>query len=418
MRLERLKLQNFKCFADLELTFHPSFTVVAGVNGSGKTSVLEAVRLVLDLLIKAPSNKIADIPQSAPRIVREQHGEELRFETVLPITISCDLSLGDGEQSHSLTLCSNAREPIWDKSVCPNLQQFVQVAPAILPQSIQLYYPAARLWLGDKQSPINWNNVVAQPDSRNMASDSWQNASSSIDALLSWLLKQELIRFQEKQETLGLQMARRALLTMMPEAESIEVSAREGQPVIRFKDGAVQPFGNLSDGQKTIFALTTDIARRMCLLNPEYDDEVLTKTSGIIAIDELDVHLHPKWQRRIAHTLQNTFPAIQFICASHSPQILGELPPESVLLLQDSCAVHPTQSLGLDTSTVLSMVMDAEPLNRDVADEYDAVRDLIDKEDYDQAKLRISKLREKLRGSTKEIEQMERLIQRIELVSA
>ena len=156
----------------------------------------------------------------------------------------------------------------------------------------------------------------------------------------------------------------------------------------------------------------------MCLLNPDLGDDVLTETSGVIVIDELDVHLHPQWQRRIAGTLQTTFPAIQFICASHSPQILGELPPESILLLTSSGVVHPAQSLGLDTSSILQSVMDADAMSQGVRKRYDVVNDLIESEDYDQAKERIEELRCELRGSTKELERMERLIDRIQLIGA
>ena len=85
--------------------------------------------------------------------------------------------------------------------------------------------------------------------------------------------------------------------------------------------------------------------------------KVLEKTNGIIVIDELDIHLHPGWQRSIVSTLKKAFPKIQFIAASHSPQIIGGLMPNEIMLLNDGDASHPRVSYGLDSSRVLEEIM-------------------------------------------------------------
>ena len=116
----------------------------------------------------------------------------------------------------------------------------------------------------------------------------------------------------------------------------------------------------MSDGQKTILGLVTDIARRMCLLNPHLDSNVTKSTPGVILIDEFDVHLHPRWQRTIVQSLKSAFPAVQFIATSHSPQILGELKPDEIILLRRERVDHPTVSYGLDSSSVLEEIMEAD----------------------------------------------------------
>src|SRR5580704_4094594 len=88
--------------------------------------------------------------------------------------------------------------------------------------------------------------------------------------------------------------------------------------------------------------------------------EVLAKTPGVVLIDELDVHLHPSWQRRVAADLKSTFPRMQFVCTSHSPQVIGEVAPEEVRQLDEPADGRaPDQSYGLDSNAILEDVMGA-----------------------------------------------------------
>ncbi|WP_133512774.1 AAA family ATPase [Candidatus Thiosymbion oneisti] len=108
-------------------------------------------------------------------------------------------------------------------------------------------------------------------------------------------------------------------------------------------EDAIQPFSNLSDGQRSTAALVGDMAQRAARLNPHYGGEVLQQTSGVILIDELDLHLHPRWQRRIIEDLRRTFPKIQFICTTHSPFLIQSLRSGEELLMLDG---QPTANVA------------------------------------------------------------------------
>src|SRR5271166_1368278 len=113
---------------------------------------------------------------------------------------------------------------------------------------------------------------------------------------------------------------------------------------------------------------------------------VLEKTPGIVLIDELDVHLHPKWQRRVASDLKRTFPAIQFGCTSHSPQVIGEVKPEEIRLLDSNEVTTPKRSFGIDSSRILEELMDATPRDESVGALLSQLFDLIDREDFTAAR--------------------------------
>jgi predicted ATP-binding protein involved in virulence len=107
---------------------------------------------------------------------------------------------------------------------------------------------------------------------------------------------------------------------------------------------------NLSEGEKMLIQLIADISRRLTLANPSLENPL--EGTGIILIDEIELHLHPKWQRNILPALTKTFPNIQFIVTTHSPQVLSNVPNGSVFAIEDG-KVHPVNSFGQDSNSLL-----------------------------------------------------------------
>ncbi len=175
--------------------------------------------------------------------------------------------------------------------------------------------------------------------------------------------------------------------------------------VLDWENAESTPFDTLSDGQRGMVALVADIARRMCLLNPQLGDAVLAQTPGIVVIDELDMHLHPAWQRRLPGVLKKTFPKVPFIAASHSPQIIGELAASEVWLMRDAQVLgNPERALGLSSGEVLEELMEGSARNRAVEQELAAIHTLLDADDLSGAKRLLALLREKVGDSPEVLE--------------
>ena len=102
--------------------------------------------------------------------------------------------------------------------------------------------------------------------------------------------------------------------------------------VLEFKGGRF-PFRTLSDGQRNMAATVADMAMRCSQLNPQLDDRARTETAGVVLIDEIDLHLHPRWQRGVVRDLIETFPRLQFIATSHSPFIVQSVSDGGVINL-------------------------------------------------------------------------------------
>ena len=98
------------------------------------------------------------------------------------------------------------------------------------------------------------------------------------------------------------------------------------------KDGEELSVDQLSDGETCTLAMAGDLARRMAVANPSMENPL--NSEAVVLIDELDLHLHPAWQRRITTSLRETFPRCQFLLSTHSPQILSHLEPECIWMLE------------------------------------------------------------------------------------
>ncbi|ELY4860674.1 AAA family ATPase [Cronobacter sakazakii] len=137
----------------------------------------------------------------------------------------------------------------------------------------------------------------------------------------------------------------------------------EIEPTVRLtikKNNKTLNILQLSQGEKSLIALLLDITRRMILLNPHLKNPL--SSPGIIIIDELDLHLHPQWQRNIVRHLDLIFPNCQFIVSTHSPQIISEVRHDQIIILdrnENDCVYgyKPNQSYGLTTNEILNELM-------------------------------------------------------------
>jgi predicted ATP-binding protein involved in virulence len=148
--------------------------------------------------------------------------------------------------------------------------------------------------------------------------------------------------------------------------------------------------------------LILDIAKRLAQANPWLDDP-LTSAQAVILIDEIDLHLHPQWQRKIVRNLETTFPSCQFIATTHSPQVIGEVPHEKIQLIEDGEVYRPGRSFGIDSNRVLEELMNAKSRNEDVQSTISRIATLIADKKFDESRSVIEELSHKIGGSDAEI---------------
>jgi predicted ATP-binding protein involved in virulence len=349
MRISEIRIQNFKGFKEHSETFDPNFTVFVGENGSGKTSMLEAVAKYLNSWASSMDHRYVS-SENDVRITGNQTGSTFSFSEEYPIKISIESTFSDVPQKWVFEDTGASDNPFLDgesfHSTIGSIAEALRKSRKAEAWPIVTFYSVNR-GVGAKPE-IDWNHLFTEKHFRRDAYRGWRDSLDLISAFISWLGKQEAITFQEGTEPPIARSVKSAALSCLPDAKDLRFSAKHGEPIVLWNDGTAVTFSNLSHGQKSILAMVGDIARRCAMVNPHLEADAPAKTPGIVLIDELDLHLHPRWQRRIVDDLKRTFPEIQFITTTHSPFIIQALEPGELRVLGEDQPIIDYSNRGIE----------------------------------------------------------------------
>ena len=184
------------------------------------------------------------------------------------------------------------------------------------------YYGTGRIWQQprDLKAKRESSNTKASK-SRMKGYLNSHDPRSDANSLFRWIQTQQYIALQEG-DAPELNAVKRAILSCIEGGKKLWFSVSLADLILEIEGQERQPFNNLSDGYRNMIAMVGDIAWKAVQLNPHLGTKAPAETPGIVLIDELDLHLHPTWQRRVIEDLRRTFPKIQFICTTHSPFLI------------------------------------------------------------------------------------------------
>jgi predicted ATP-binding protein involved in virulence len=437
MRLDSVHLKNYRCHEGLDVAFKPGFNVIVGVNGSGKTSLLngvcDALAGLTSYISTANSHYRPLDDEGTARLRIEASNGRYRFEPQYPVAISasgeafrtaCVWTVSKNSQVDQVSLSGRPPGQVW-KSIKNNEAPSPETGHAELLLPAVAFYRANRSWSRPQPSEMQ---AVTKRNARTDGYASWWDASHDSSSLQGWVIAKCLERFQISSETSiafddidtdELALVNKALAVAVEDVKGLRYDLKQKSLLVEWLNTHSKrdptAFESLSDGQRAVIALVADISRRMCLLNPQLGQEVTTKTPGVVLIDELDIHLHPRWQRIVTSGLKAAFPAVQFIVASHSPQVLGELSPEEIILLRPGGTDHPQVSYGLDSSSVLEEIMGAPARPERVEEALSELFASLERNELDIARQRLKMLRDLAPGIA-EIDGAEALLKRKEVL--
>ena len=118
---------------------------------------------------------------------------------------------------------------------------------------------------------------------------------------------------------------------LLPEGASFEGQFLEGDYYFEV-NGTKTPFAALSDGYRAYIGWIADLLYHICMGAPK--GAKLVDNYGLVLVDEIDLHLHPEWQRSVAETLSRALPNIQFVFSTHSPIVAGSLNKENIFVME------------------------------------------------------------------------------------
>lgn len=354
-KIDTINIKNYKKYDSLDLSLNQNFMLIIGTNGSGKTTILDALATLLGVYLQAfkniDSSEIHPINKQDIKIniIDQQNNIFTQYNEPTVISGICNMY----DSSIVLKRVKNNINS-QNRLLKKEHQELIDIvesintnAESILP--IISYHGTGRLWeQSSKKSSSTMTNLTRLDGYKDCL-----NAKSNYRNFVAWFKKQEMNAFNLQQQIPILEAVRNTVIQMLSMLTGKEVQLfiyREGGLEIKYRDEEIRErVSNLSDGYRNMIGMISDIAYRMAILNPSLGLDVTQKTSGVVLIDELDLHLHPKWQKRIATILVELFPKVQFIVTSHSPFIIQETSNNQLIkLTEDSYIEGQGNNLSLE----------------------------------------------------------------------
>ena len=414
MKLESIKIVGFRGIPTLELEFPKQVNALVGVNGAGKSTVLDCIAIMLSRLISRISSStgaggrlftVSDINNDASETRNEI---EISFQGKrLPWRVSKTRRDRRKKKIKGLGALKTQVELFRSK--------LEKDETASLP--VVVYYPVNRAVLDiplriRKRHPFDRLSAYDQA-----LSGGW----SSFRIFFEWFREREDLenemrldkpRFRDPQ----LQAVRSAIERFPPGFKGLRVRRSPLRMVVD-KNRKELLVNQLSDGEKCTLAMAGDLARRMAIANPGLEDRL--KGEGVVLIDEIDLHLHPAGQRHLVPVLKETFPNCQFLLSTHSPPVLSHLDRESIWILKRTrsglSAKRPDDAYGQTAGRILEDIMLVPARPQEIQDQLTSLFSAIEQKRMTDAKQLLSEMRGKI-GTDPDLVKANFLIQRMEVL--
>ena len=405
MKLEKIRITNYRCFKDADIEFDDHATLIVGKNGAGKTAILDAVAVAVStFLLGIDGGASRSISKDDARYefhdldgtVDPQHQFPVSIESIGDCMDNCDVKWMRSLNSESgNTTVKEARELT---NISKDAQKRIMTGDKSLILPLISYYGTGRLYVQKKEK----KNIKSLTEfKRQVGYVDCMAAESNEKLMLNWFQIQTLKSLQEQQRTGKVEKS--LLLKTVESAickcfERISGSKNADivfdldthRLVLNFEgtDGSLQKFAmdEMSDGYKNTLSMIGDIAYRMAVLNPMLGDKVLEETTGVVVIDEIDLHLHPQWQQTIISDLNTIFPKIQFIVSSHAPAVINSVAKEQIRILDNGEIYMPAaQTYGRDANSILREVMKVSERPADIKQRMNLFYSYMDENNYKEA---------------------------------
>lgn len=451
MKLNQLSLANYRGFEQLDIAFEPDITVIAGVNGVGKSALLSAIVRCLSHTLRAHcfskespigmvqadiktgkdsltvsstfnySNADVQVDIARPSGLHpdeskalEERRDKLRFATretkkgsVEEQKLEDEIRIIERKLSPPEELVSMRAIP--HKTLVETTQvnaenehpiavhystsRFLSRLPPILPKVKGVEIATAYVRALDQleislNDFANWYRVLEESEDSVRSKRIFQQLEKAISEFL--------------QDVAGLR-----LHDERPPRFSVQ------------KNGETLYLEQLSDGERGLLALVFDLTRRLTIANPTSDNP-LAEGAALVLIDEIELHLHPKWQRQAVRKLGQVFRKSQFIITTHSPQVIGQVKAKKLRLLSHNesgkvVLSQTSQSFGMDSSWILQNIMGVPSRDYETEQNLSKIFDAIDEGKYGEARELATSMRAEI-GDFPDLQEAVALLDRFELL--
>ncbi len=399
MKIEYLAFSNFRCFEDYRLVFKKGINLLFGANGSGKTTILHGLKIAM-------SSFFTGFSDANTRFIGIAEGDFT--SEVINDTESLERPVGI---EYGFTDFGHL---VLSRSGKKNRTSIAGIKP-LRDASKELYQQLAAEDDGSMALPLfaafSTEDIHSSRKlDKSVFTKYFQPRSFGYyeclqgDGFFDYWMYRLLVLAEGQKSLMEINTVQEAMAKALgPEGCNI-ISGMSIRPMkkkvfFHYVDGREVDASNLSDGYKRLVNIVTDLSIRCCLLNgKKYGTDCCNQTYGTVLIDEIDQHLHPELQSVVLKSLHTTFPELQFVVSSHAPMVMSSVMTSTeneVLHLQYKDNVYtasPISTYGLDASTILEMYMGRKARVAEVDEKLKYLFDLIDSEQYSEAKAMLNEL--------------------------
>ncbi|MGX6592811.1 AAA family ATPase [Cetobacterium ceti] len=406
MKIKELYIKNFRCYENLKISLDENYTILIGANGAGKTAILDAMAIALGGYVSYFDTNNYGITKDDSLYKMYELGSRIERTHQFPVSVKAIGTLSGKEIQWERALKSEkgrtANVNLKDISSYANiLDNKIQNGDTNLIIPIIAYYGTGRLWMQKRDTRKNKNNVRI---SRLKGYTDCLSPISNEKLMLKWFEEMTYIKLQEGKNIPELEIVERAVAQCYKSIdESIsevniyfDVKSRELEISTKYLDERIEklPLRLLSAGIKSTLSMVADIAYRMAILNPQLLEKITEETPGIILIDEIDMHLHPAWQKKIIQDLCKIFPKVQFIFTTHSPTIIANIYKKHIRILNSLEVFIPQNTTyGRDSDAILREIMEVNIKPKDIVALIDNIYEDIDQGNISSGKERLEQLK-------------------------
>ncbi|MCY9847241.1 N-6 DNA methylase [Pectobacterium jejuense] len=357
LKISEITVKNFRGYSDFKVPMHPCLNVLVGENGAGKTSILEAVACGLGPFLTAmPDAKGKLIKKSDIHINSKGIANYARISIETTSSLSWDLVAKGTDVSEPPKIGTTALTS-YASHLVDSQSEFPLIA----------YYGTNRA-LSSTNSKVAINPF--EKEIRGEGYDSALDAKVNYGIIKNWFSKIEVDELRKRDELKdhkfihpAKRLVSETVYQIVDRATSLEFDKNSNDVVVHWKneknESVKLTLEQLSEGYRNMVALTIDLVRRAYLLNPTSSSPLAV--NGIVLIDEIELHLHPRWQQKILNDLTHLFKRIQFIVTTHSPQVLTTVKADSIRIVSadaiEAKLVKGTSTYGSESSRMLEDVL-------------------------------------------------------------
>lgn len=356
MRIKNITLDNFKCFEHLEMDFHPSMNLIVGINGTGKSSVLEALRILLGSLFLSVDKYNGKI--LCPGIGNDDVRLS-RLEQQYPVKVSAvaEMNLFDGTDTSIEVAWERSLETRGGSTRHANAKEMKDVS-ATMQKAIRdnqdVTIPLVAYYSTDRFKKEKKDIGVEPEGSRLRGYYNALDPLTNIKFFLDLYYTETLASLQNGKPSELLQCVNKAVMVCL-DCESLIFDIKKQELVYTDKNTHERiPFHLLSDGVRCTLSMVMEIAFRCYILNSYLGSEAAIMTDGVVLIDEVDLHLHPSWQMHVVNDLCKAFPQIQFVLTTHAPLIISSLKEGNIYSIVDKQTFDFGLQSGRDANYILN----------------------------------------------------------------